>query len=129
LRRYYAIPKQPFIAAITHVERVRGAEDRVLAITPTARGVRFYGERLGVPLASHYRFVGSVEALDTALAEQTGGRTFVLTTLEFGSSLQHPELFRRVRAGWQRDTTFPGTIGDGHLSVWSPRTGAAQPPP
>ncbi len=129
LRRYYAVPKQPFVAAIAHVERVRRADDLVLAITPTTRGVRFYGERLRIPLASHYRFVGSVAALDSALAAPGGGRAFVLTTLEYGSSLQHPELFRRVRAGWQRDTTFPGTIGDGQISVWSPRDAMVPPLP
>ncbi len=129
LRRYYAVPKQPFIAALTYVERVRRADDLVLAITPTTRGVRFYGERLEVPLASRYRFVGSVEALDAVMAERRGGRTLLLTTLEFGSSLQHPDLFSRVRAGWQRDTTFPGTIGDGQISVWSPRGSVALPSP
>lgn len=128
LRRYFAVPKQPFRAALLYVERVRGADDLVLAIAPTTRGVRYYGEQLDVPIASRYRFVASVAALDSAVAARGGGRTFVLTTLEYGSSLQHPELFERVRAGWRRDTTFPATIGDGQISVWSSSQVDIRPP-
>jgi mannosyltransferase len=125
LRWYYTVPKQPFIAAIAYVEQRRHPDDLVLAVTPTTRGVRFYGDRLQAPIASHYRFISSVAELDSAVAARGSERTFVLTTLEYGLSLQHPELLARIRAGWERDTSFPGTIGDGQISVWSGPSSAA----
>ena len=119
LPRYYAVPKQPYRETLRFVERVRNPDDLVLVMHPAQLGVRFYGDHLRVPIARDYAFVRTVPTLDSVLLRAGARRTWMITTLERGATLERPDLLARVRAGWRRDTTFDATIGDGQLSVWS----------
>lgn len=121
LVRYYRVPKQPFTATLQYVERVRGADDLVLAIQPSWLGVHYYGEKLHLPLARNYVQIREAATLDSAMAARGARPVRLITTLEHVIEQSRPELMAKVYAGWQRDTTFAATIGGGAISVWSER--------
>ncbi|WP_411281017.1 glycosyltransferase family 39 protein [Gemmatimonas sp.] len=125
LARYYAIPKQPYRAALAYVEQVRQPEDRVVVVYLAELGMRYYGQRAGVPLLERYRFVRSVPALDSALAERrangTAAHVWLVVTFERALQMDFPDLNARVRSGWTRQQAFDGTVGDGGISVWRER--------
>lgn len=118
LGRYYAIPKQPYRAALAYVERVRNPEDRVVVVYLAELGMRYYGQRAGAPLTERYHFVRSVPALDSALMARGRGRVWLVVTFERALQMDLPELNARVRSGWTLQQTFDGTVGDGGISVW-----------
>lgn len=121
LRRYYAVPKQPYRAALAAVERWRGPEDLVVVVYAAEPGVRYYGARLGVPLDTRYRFVRSVPALDSALAARGRGRVVLVVTFERALRVGLPALYERLVAGWTATARFPGTVGDGGIALWEER--------
>ena len=119
LRRYYVVPKQPYVATLRYVERVRRPDHLVVAIHHARTGIQYYGARRNVALANNYAFVETESGLDSALALRAGRRVLLITTLERVLAHNLPRLKTRVTDGWQRDTTFAATIGGGQLSVWS----------
>jgi hypothetical protein len=122
LPRYYAVPKQPYRQTLRYVEAIRHRDDLVMAVQPAQYGVRFYGERMHLPLARDYVYVRNVPMLDSVLERRGTRRILLITTLERGATIERPELMARLRAAWVRDTSFDATIGDGQLSVWSEKT-------
>lgn len=118
LARYYAVPKQPYRAALSYVERVRQPADRVVVVYLAELGMRYYGVRSGAPLSEHYRFVRTVPALDSAVNEPGAGRVWLVVTFERALQMDLPDLNARVRSGWTLQHTFDGTVGDGGISVW-----------
>ena len=125
LGRYYAIPKQPYRAALAYVERARKTDDRVVVVYLAELGMRYYGARAGAPLDERYRFVRTVPALDSALAQRGAGRVWLVVTFERALQMDLPELNARVHSGWTLQHTFDGTVGDGGISVWRERDAAA----
>lgn len=125
LGRYYAIPKQPYRAALAYVERARKPDDRVVVVYLAELGMRYYGARAGAPLDERYRFVRTVPALDSALAQRGAGRVWLVVTFERALQMDLPELNARVHSGWTLQHTFDGTVGDGGISVWRERDAAA----
>lgn len=119
LQRYYTVPKQPYSATLKYIEQHRRPDDLFLAIKPSITGVRYYGRRLKVPLDSNYREVGNDSDFVRELAARGSRRVFLITTLERGSGFQRPTLTAHVRRDFRRDTTFPATVGNGELSIWS----------
>lgn len=124
LARYYAIPKQPYRAALAYVEQVRQPDDRVVVVYLAELGMRYYGLRDGAPLKERYRFVRTVPGLDSALAEQRTGHVWLVVTFERALQMDLPELNARVRSGWTLQHAFDGTVGDGGISVWRKRAAA-----
>ncbi len=124
LARYYAIPKQPYRAALAYVEQVRQPDDRVVVVYLAELGMRYYGLRDGAPLKERYRFVRTVPGLDSALAEQRTGQVWLVVTFERALQMDLPELNARVRSGWTLQHAFDGTVGDGGISVWRTRAAA-----
>jgi hypothetical protein len=45
----------------------------------------------------------------------------VVTTLPRFLRLRKPDLDARIQQDWQVIRSFPGTIGDGQISVWTSR--------
>ena len=125
LGRYYAIPKQPYRAALAYVERARKTDDRVVVVYLAELGMRYSGARAGAPLDERYRFVRTVPALDSALAQRGAGRVWLVVTFERALQMDLPELNARVHSGWTLQHTFDGTVGDGGISVWRERDAAA----
>ena len=137
LARYYAIPKQPYRAALAYVEQVRQPEDRVVVVYLAELGMRYYGQRAAAPLQERYRFVRSVSALDSALTERgarggarggvigTAAHVWLVVTFERALQMDLPDLNARVRSGWTLQQAFDGTVGDGGISVWRERDATA----
>lgn len=115
---YYGRPKQDFRAAIRYVEANRASRDLVLPLYLADWGYWFYGERFGLVKDQDYFPVRSVETLETVLRDRPHARTWVVMTFPRAVRLSKPELFTRIQAGWTRVRTFPGTVGDGDVSVW-----------
>lgn len=123
LARYYTVPKQPYSAALRYIEQVRGTNDVVFLVYPAHVGITYYAQRRQVPLEGRYVTIRTSKSLDSALAAYPGRRVLAVTTLERGLSLSRGGLMDRLTAGWTRDTTLAATIGNGEISIWSPRTG------
>ncbi len=121
---YYATPKQPYRAALAHVEAIRRPGDVVVAIHLTERGVRYYGASQG---EGAYRFVRTVEAFDRVLAGNPR-RTILITTFERALDVEVPDLAKRVRAGWRVESDYAATVGHGDIRIWLPSEGAAEAP-
>ena len=128
LTRYYAIPKQPYRAALAYVEQQRRPEDLVLVVYLAELGTRYYGARMYVPLDTRYRFVRTVRELDSALversAERNAGHVWLVVTFARALQMDLPDLDARLHAGWVEQRKFAGTVGDGGIGVWRERAGA-----
>ena len=128
LTRYYAIPKQPYRAALAYVEQQRRPEDLVLVVYLAELGTRYYGARMYVPLDTRYRFVRTVRELDSALversAERNAGHLWLVVTFARALQMDLPDLDARLHAGWVEQRKFAGTVGDGGIGVWRERAGA-----
>jgi len=83
-----------------------------------AAGYRFYGQRFGIQKSKDYFFVRTVDDLDQVLSSHQGRRSFLVTTLPRLLHLHSPELAARISSGWTVVKVFPGTIGDGAITVW-----------
>jgi hypothetical protein len=46
---------------------------------------------------------------------------YLITTFPRALHLDHPELEPLIEKYWVVDKVFPGSIGDGDLTVWKPR--------
>jgi hypothetical protein len=62
-----------------------------------------------------------VEELDKVLSSSSQEESFVVTTLPRFLRLRKPDLDARIQQDWQVIRSFPGTIGDGQISVWTSR--------
>ena len=121
LPRYYAIPKQPFTAAIAAFQARARPEDALVAVYQADRGFDYYTRRLGLDGQNRFystRTLGGFDSLGTTLA---GRRVLLATTLERAFKLEEPELWRRVESGWKPVETLPATVGYGEITLWEPR--------
>jgi hypothetical protein len=115
---YYGRPKQDFRGAIRYVEEHRASGDLVLPLYLADWGYRFYGEHFGLVEHKDYFPARSLEALESVLRDHPGARTWAVMTFRRALRLSQPDLYTRIHDGWFPVRTFPGTIGDGDVSVW-----------
>jgi mannosyltransferase len=120
LQRYYAVPKQPYRAAVEYVEQRRSPGVGVIAVHLAEAGYEYYAKRRGLRPNEDFFLVRSEEALDRVLSTNGGRPTYVVTTFPRFLRLEYPALEARITAGWTVDRTFPATIGDGAITVWRP---------
>ena len=127
---YYTHPKQDFRGAIRYVEQRRAPGDIILPLYLADWGYWFYGPRFGLVRDRDYFPVRADAALDEVLGHHPNAKTWVVMTLPRTLRLEEPELFTRIQHGWVPVGRFPGTVGDGEVSVWvskaSPPGGAAR---
>jgi hypothetical protein len=128
LPRYYAVPKQPWRAALAWLEARRGPDDLVIALHAAAPGVRHYAADLGPDASPHYVTASDTTEFDTLLATRGTRPVRLVTTVEQVLALQHPRLLARVLDRFQRDTTFAATLRCGEVTLWSERIGGDAPP-
>lgn len=121
LRHYYSVPKQPFRESIQYIEAERQPGDIIIAVFLAEGGYRFYGPQYHLEEGKDYFPVRSVEALDAVLASHPGARTFVVTTFSRALRLAYPDLDARIARDWSRSRTFPATVGDGEVTIWTQR--------
>lgn len=118
LKHYYAVPKQPYRAALEFIAAQREGGEPVIAIHLMEKGYQFYGARFGLVEGVDWHSVRSLAALDAVLAAHPGRSSLLVTTFPRALRLSHPELFTRVTEGSREMKTFPATIGDGAITVW-----------
>jgi hypothetical protein len=119
LKSYYTMPKQAYSASIEYLESQRTKGEMVIVVDLAERGYRYYGDRLGVSASGDYFFVQSVDDLEVVLSAQSGKDSYVVTTLPRFLHLRKPDLEARIQQDWQIIRSFPGTIGNGQISVWA----------
>lgn len=127
LPRYYAVPKQPWRAALAWLEARRGPDGLVIAVHAAAPGVRHYAGDLGPEASRHYVTASDTTEYDTLLAARGTRPVRLVTTVEQVLALQHPRLLARVLEGFQRDTTFAASLRGGEVTLWSERTDGDAP--
>ena len=124
LIRYYGLQKQPYREALARAIALRPG-GVVFAVDTMKQGALYYGVEhpRGNPLVLDRTLfiVRSVTDLDSALATSNGHPPIVLTTLERVLRLRQPQLYDRIRRGWSRTATLPGSIGDGEIKIWLPK--------
>lgn len=118
LPRYYAVPKQAYRSSLKYVESVRRPVGLVIVVHLAESGIRYYGRRDGIQNDNAYFYVRTVDALDSVLAAHAGRPTWLILTLPRALRIGVPDLDARIRRDWVVDRTFPGTIGDGDITVW-----------
>lgn len=118
LPRYYSVPKQAYRSSLEYVESVRRPAGIVVVIQLAESGVRYYGQRDGIQNDQDYFYVRTVDALDSVLAEHVGRPTWLMITLPRALRIGVPDLDARIRRDWVVDRRFPGTVGDGDITVW-----------
>jgi hypothetical protein len=121
LGRYYSVPKQPYRASLEYAARVRQEGDIVVAIHTARRGSEYYGPQFGLVEGRDLFLADSLEALEDVLAASGREGAVLLTSMPRALHLNRPDLEARIEAGWQLARTFPATIGDGQISVWTSR--------
>ena len=126
LRGYYAHPKQDMPGALEHLAQLRQPDQRVIALHLAEVPMAYYGPSRGFDADRGTFFVRTVEALDAALSDPRFQPGYLVMTLPRALDLGLPELSARVRAGWELEATFPGTLGDGDVTVWRERPPAAR---
>lgn len=123
LRHYYLIPKQSYRASLQYIAAARQPGEPIIAAYLSEHGCRFYGDRFGLKEGRDWFPVRSVESLDSILSMKHGRSSIVVTTFTRALRISRPDLWQRISEGWALDRTFPGTIGDGEISVWKEHSG------
>lgn len=118
LRPYYRHPKQDFRGAIRYVEQVRRPQDLTLAIYLTKAGFRHYGPSLGLVEGRDFAVVQSVEEIERVRSERPGASLLAVTTLARATRLDTPDLQGYIERHFRPVRRFPGTLGDGDVTVW-----------
>jgi hypothetical protein len=121
LKQYYSVPKQAYKASLEYLEKERKPGEIVIVIHVAEKGYRYYGKRFGIREEEEYFFVRTVESLDKVLSSHRGQRSYLVITFPRALRFHSPELTARISNGWTVARTFPGTIGDGAITVWTQR--------
>ncbi|MEO5902448.1 MAG: glycosyltransferase family 39 protein [Gemmatimonadaceae bacterium] len=117
---YYRTPKQPYRSAIQFLEE-RGDSSRVVIVGSAETGFRYYLLRAYARDSASFAYTRSTTQFDSLTLAATSAHTRVVTTFSRSLRIDYPGIDARLAAGWQRDTTFSATIGDGEIVVWSRR--------
>ena len=126
LPRYYAVPKQPFKAAIAAFDARAQPGDALVAMYQAFWGFDYYSRRLGLDNQQRFYSAPTPAAFDSLGVQLAGRRVLLATTLERAFKLEQPEMWTRVEEGWTRVETLPATVGYGEISLWEPKVRPAR---
>jgi hypothetical protein len=118
LPRYYALPKQAYRTSLEYLEAARRPDDIVIVIHLAESGYRYYGEQFHIREGQDYFYVRTLAALDQVLSQHPGQRSWLVVTFPRALRLSLPELDARVQRDWRVVQEFPGTVGDGDITIW-----------
>ena len=121
LRGYYRYPKQDFRGAIRFAATRRGPADVLVGVYLAKWGLRHYGPGLGLHEGREFEVVQSVEDLEAVQKAHPDARLIPLVTLARANRLEYPDLDARLHERFLVAARFPGTLGDGEVSVWEQR--------
>lgn len=120
LRRYYSMPKQDFRAAIHYAAEKRQSGELFTLIHLAEVGGDYYAGRFGLREGSDYFRARSTDALDRIFSVHEKKQMLMVTSFHRALQLDHPELKALLEKDWVIDRVFPGTIGDGDITIWRP---------
>lgn len=101
-------PKQDFLGAERHVERVRAPDDAVVTVDLTDYPyLRWRGDA--------WESAGSLPALEAI--ERGHRRTWLLYTFPVRLAVVQPAIWRRLAVRYDTAAVFPGTVGGGDIVV------------
>jgi len=119
LLRYYALPKQDFKTAVQYMKSIRGPHQVLMPIYTSEGGFEYYADEAGLKSGTDYFVVRDQHRFDSVLAHRQPENVLVLTTFARALHMDHPELEQLIAKDWQVAKIFPGTIGDGAVTVWT----------
>lgn len=110
LIRYYSMPKQDYLGAIRVVRTIAGPQDRVVA-----------ADMAGIAIAAYYQpDICVVANIDELLSvEASGGRVWVISTLERGMHTRAPAMLARLKDSYRLARWLPGSMGDGGMRIYA----------
>ncbi|MBS1954100.1 MAG: glycosyltransferase family 39 protein [Cyanobacteria bacterium SZAS-4] len=120
LIQYYKIPKQDFRSALLYVQSKPG-KAYPFSIYTAREGVAYYANRSGLRLNQDFFDARTIPEFTEILQKQNPANLYLITTFPRALHLDHPELEPLMDKYWVVDKVFPGSIGDGDLTVWKPR--------
>ena len=120
LIQYYKIPKQDFRSALLYLQSKPG-KIYPFSIYTAREGVSYYANRLGWHLNQDFFDARTIPEFNEVLQKHRPGDLYLVTTFTRALHLDHPELEPLMDKYWVVDKVFPGSIGDGDLTVWKPR--------
>ena len=121
LRYYYSVPKQAYRESLEFIEANRDPDEIVIAIHLIETGFRYYSQSYVIEEGTDYFYLRSLDALDEVLSNNEGKRAILVTTFPRALHIALPDLNARISRDWQVVQTFPGSVGDGTISIWEPR--------
>lgn len=116
---YYKIPKQDFRSAVLYIKSKPAVYP--LSIYTARAGVEYYANRSGLRLNRDYFDARTVPEFTEILERHRPTELYLVTTFPRALHLDHPELEPLMNKYWLVDKVFPGSIGDGDITVWKPR--------
>jgi hypothetical protein len=106
--RCYALPKQDFTGARDFAVRIRNADEPIAT-------AGLAGHAYGKYYAREWKIIRTAEEFD--VFEQQNPHALLVYTLPIELKAFHPELWRKISAGFEPIKTFPGTLGGGEVYV------------
>ncbi len=125
LARYYAIPKQDFRSGVQYMKNIR-APGQILVPIYTARGgFAYYAEKAGLRPQLDYQEAKDPQDFQAVLATHAPAQILIMTTFSRALHMDHPQMEQQIANDWQIAKVFPGTIGDGAVTIWTPKASPA----
>jgi hypothetical protein len=121
LPAYYRTPKQPNRQSVQWLVDNRQPGDRIVGVYLGEWGLRFYGAQFGIEEGRDFVPIRSLEELNRLEAQHKGGRVLLVTTFPRALRLAYPELNAHILDYYQPRVTFPASVGDGEITIWSRR--------
>lgn len=118
---YYEVPKQPYVSSAQYLRHARGPRDLVVFVHLAEEGYRYYGPRFGLEEGRGCVYLRTRADFDRVVRAYTGGRVLLVTTFPRALRLELPDLAAAIEAGWRPQQVFPATVGDGDITIWTPR--------
>jgi mannosyltransferase len=120
LCQYYRMPKQDFRTAVSYLQS-KPSKVYPVSIYTAREGFAYYAKRIGWRQNIDFFDTRTVPDFNAILQTHKPGELYLVTTFPRALHLDHPELESLIEKYWTVDKVFPGSIGDGDLTVWKPR--------
>lgn len=121
LVQYYRIPKQDFRSAAVYLKSKTSPRAFDVAIYTAKEGFAYYAKRNGLQENLDFTDIRTLSDLQSVMYKHDPQHIFLVTTFPRALHLDHPELELEIDKHWVLDRVFPGSIGDGDVTVWKPR--------
>jgi len=121
LRRYYAVPKQPYRTSLAFIEARRQPGEIIIAIHHIENGYRFYAKEFNLIEDENLFYVRSVEKLDSVLSKHGERGVYLATTFQRSLRFTVPDLEEQIAKDWEEVQVFPATLGDAEVRIWRQR--------